>query len=187
MVSWEADQDGIRIIRRRRIMLLRWQEISRAGLVSFSPPNLPPDFPAQAMPGLNRVFDLNQRLAGQYAQLVLARGKSVFRAVRVPIPADQPAAAALVDEVCLHLAGRWIGRVPMEKQRQALGLSNPWWYYPVLIAGLAVFGLIVLLAAGAFEALATGSLADVPLIAWLALLGWLVIVGAILFLYRRWA
>jgi hypothetical protein len=45
----------------------------------------------------------------------------------------------------------------------------------------------VLLAAGAFEALATGSLADVPLIAWLALLGWLVIVGAILFLYRRWA
>lgn len=185
-VTWESGADGLLITRTRRVVRLRWQEISRAGLVSFDRPNPPPDFPAQTLPGLGGLFTLNTRLAGEYRQLVLARGKSAFSAVRVPIPTAEPQAAALVEEVRRHLGGRWAGELPMARHSQALGMGNPWWYYPLLFLGLTVFGLAILLAAGAFPAIASGSVADVPLLAWLALLVWLLMTGVILFLYRKW-
>jgi hypothetical protein len=185
-IAWESSPDGLVITRKRGPVRLRWQEISRAGLVSFDRPEVPSDSAAQAVPGLDRVFRLNTRLAGEYRGLVMARGPSTFSAVRVPIPTGEPEAVALVEEVRRHLGDRWAGELPMARHGQALGMGNPWWYYPLLILGLAVFGLVILLAAGAFQALATGSVADVPPPAWFALLAWLVITGVILFLYRKW-
>ena len=185
-VTWESSPDGLLITRSRGPVRLRWQEISRAGLVSFDRPHTPPDFPAQTLPGLGQLFNLNTRLASEYRGLVLARGASTFSAVRVPIPMDEPEAVALVEEVRRHLGERWAGELPLARHGRALGMGNPWWYYPLLILGLAVFGLVILLAAGAFPALAAGSIAEVPPLAWVALLGWLVMTSVILFLYRKW-
>lgn len=186
IVTWESDADGLLIIRKRGPLRLRWQEISRAGLVSFDRPHPPPDFPAQTLPGLGQLFTLNARLANEYRQLVLARGPSAFSAVRVPIPTGEPEAAALVEEVRHRLADRWAGELPMAHHSRAMGMGNPWWYYPLLLAGLAVFGLAIVLAAGAFPAITGGSLAEVPPLAWLALLAWLLITGMLIYLYRKW-
>lgn len=185
-VTWESSAEGLVITRKRGPVRLRWQEISRAGLVSFDRPNAPPNSATQTVPGLDRLFNLNTRLAGEYRGLVLARGTSTFSAVRVPIPTGEPQAIALIEEVRRHLGERWAGELSMARHSRALGMGNPWWYYPLLFLGLALFGLVILLAAGAFQALASGSVADVPPLAWLALLAWLVMTGLILFLYRKW-
>ncbi|HBY93768.1 MAG TPA: hypothetical protein DEP84_07320 [Chloroflexi bacterium] len=184
-VRWEVDEDGLWITHSRRVRQVHWQEITRAGLVRLSDPNVPDNFPTQILPGLGTLFDLNRSLAEDYQQLVLARGRSPFRAYRVPIPIAKASALALVEEVRKRVGERWVGEISMAGHTRALGLSNPWWFYPIFVMSFLGVGLLVLLAGGAYTALTTGSLADVPLVAWLALVLWLVLVGLLFFLLRR--
>jgi hypothetical protein len=184
-VSWEADSNGLQLGFRRRTKQIPWQEITAAGLVRFSDPEVPPDLPTGVLPGLGKLVDLDRRLAREQRQLALARGRSTFRAVRVPIPAGDPEATALVEAVRSKLGDRWIGEVSIQDQQAALGLSSPWWFYLLFGFGFVAFGLMILLAMGAFAALTGGQWAGVPPVAWLALLFWLLLAGGILFLYRR--
>jgi hypothetical protein len=184
-VDWEADTQGLTIRFRNRTRQLRWREITAAGLVHFPGPDVPTDMPTRILPGLGRLVDLDRRLAREQRQLVLARGRSTFRAVRIPIPLDEPEAAALVQAVRRHLADQWAGEMSLEEHQRALGLSTPWWFYPLFAVGFVAFGLIILLAIGAFQSLTSGDLAGVPVLAWIALAFWAVLVGGILFVYRR--
>lgn len=59
------------------------------------------------------------------------------------------------------------------------------WFYPLFGLGFVAFGLTILLAIGAFEALSGGQVAGVPPLAWVALLFWVVLASGILLLYRR--
>jgi hypothetical protein len=184
-VSWEADAQGLKVTFRNRTRQLRWPEITAAGLVHFSELDASAGMPTQILPGLGKLFALNRWLAREQRQLVLARGRSTFRAVRIPIPVEEPKAMALVEQVRQAVGDRWIGEVSIQDHQSALGLSTPWWFYPLFGLGMAVFGLTIVLAIGAFQALSDGQVAGVPPLAWVALLFWVVLVGGILLLYRR--
>lgn len=184
-VGWEADAQGLRIDFRGRTRQIPWAEINAAGLVRFSSPNVPAGMPLSILPGLGKLVELDRQEAQALRQLVLARGRSPFRAVRVPIPTGEPEAMALAEAVQQSLGERWIGGVAMEDHQAALGLSTPWWFCLVFGLGMVAFGLTILLAIGAFGALSSGQGAGVPPLAWLALLFWLLLAGGILFLYRR--
>jgi hypothetical protein len=184
-VCWEADADGLTIRVRNRSRKLRWREVTAAGLVQLPGAAVPADMPTSILPGLGKLVDLDRRLAREQRQLVLARGGSTFRAVRIPIPLDEPEAKALVEMVRGHVGDRWIGELPMAEHQRALGLSIPWWFYPLFAVGFVAFGLTILLAIGAFQALSTGDVAGVPPLAWLALVFWGVLAGGILFVYRN--
>jgi len=184
-VSWEADAQGLKVTFRQRTRQLRWLEITAAGLVHFSEPDSSTGMPTQILPGLGKLFALDRWLAREQRQLVLARGRSTFRALRIPIPVQEPAAMALVEQVRQTLGEKWIGEVSMQDHQSALGLSTPWWFYPLFGLGMAAFGLTILLAIGAFQALSSGQVAEVPPLAWVALLFWVALAGGILLLYRR--
>jgi hypothetical protein len=66
-----------------------------------------------------------------------------------------------------------------------MGLTTPWWFYLLFAVGFVAFGLTLLLAMGTFDALSSGQVVGVPLLAWLALLFWVVLAAVILWLYRR--
>jgi hypothetical protein len=185
-VSWAADDQKLCITFKKRTEQLRWDEITSAGLVHFASPDIDPDLPTDILPGLGKLFSLNRSIAKGQHQLVLARGKSVFRAFRVPIPIDQSVSAALVETVQQKLGTRWIGEMPITEHQKALGLRTPWWFYPIFVVGFVAFGYLILFAIGAFSALTSGQFVEVPWIAWLALLVWVILIGWILFQYRRW-
>lgn len=184
-VAWEMDDQELRVAHRRRTRRLRWAEVTAAGLVYFSDPDVPADMPLDLLPGLGKLVDLNRQQAYELHQLVLARDRSPFRALRIPIPAGEPRAMALVGAVQAEVGDRWIGEIAMEDHQAALDLSTPWWFYPLFGLGFVAFGLTILAAIGAFQALSSGQLAGVPPLAWLALLFWVILAGGILFLYRR--
>jgi len=184
-VRWEADSQGVKITFRRSTRQIGWAEVSAAGLVSFSEAGTPAGMPTDILPGLGKLFELNRWQARELRQLVLARGRSSFRTLRIPIPVSEPRAALLVEELRSYLPGRWVGEVSMEEHIQALGLATPWWLYPLFVAGFIGSGLAILLAVGAFQALEDGGLAAVPVLAWGALLFWLILVGGIYLFYRR--
>jgi hypothetical protein len=184
-VAWEADAQGLKITFRKRTRQLRWADITAAGLVQFSDANPSPNMPTDILPGLEKLFDLNRWLAREQRQLVLARGRSSFRAVRIPIPVQRPEARVLVEQVRQRLNEKWIGEVPIQDHQSAMGLTTPWWFYLLFAVGFVAFGLTLLLAMGTFDALSSGQVVGVPLLAWLALLFWVVLAAVILWLYRR--
>ncbi|MEJ2208387.1 MAG: hypothetical protein P8129_05045 [Anaerolineae bacterium] len=184
-VGWEMSDRDLTVSVRRRTRRLGWTEVTAAGLVHLPDPDVPAGMPLNLLPGLGKLVDLNRREAQELRQLVLARGPSSFRALRIPIPVDEPGAMALVTAVQTKLGDRWIGEVAMEDHQAALGLSTPWWFYPLFGLGFVAFGLTILLAIGAFESLSSGQVTGVPPLAWVALLLWVILVGGILFLYRR--
>ncbi len=157
-------------------MKASWLEISCAGLVGYPNVRMPENFPYEILPGFRRLVETRDNLARNYLQLVLARGKSPFRAIRVPIPKENPDAKLLVDEVQRNLGERWLGDLPWNQYMKPLGLRNPWWFLPVFIAGFIVVGFLLLLAMGAYEGILSGRFYQVPFIAWIALILWIVLV-----------
>jgi hypothetical protein len=184
-VAWETGAEGLKVTFRNRTRQLRWSDITAAGLVHFSEPDAPAGMPTAILPGLGKLFGLNRWLAREQRQLVLARGRSVFHTVRIPIPVQEPEAMALVEQVRQNLGDKWIGEVSIQEHQPALGLSTPWWFYLLFGLGFVAFGLTILFAIGAFEALSSGQVSDVPPVAWVALLFWVVLAGGILLLYRK--
>lgn len=184
-IGWEADATGLKITFRNRTRQVRWADITAAGLIQFPGPSVPDGMLTSILPGLGRLINIDQKVAREQRQLVLARGRSTFQAMRIPVPVQDPEAMAMVEEVRRNLGDRWVGDLSLEDQQSALGLSTPWWFYLLFGIGFVAFGLTILLAIGAFGALSSGQVGGVPPIAWLALLFWLLLVGGILFLYRR--
>jgi hypothetical protein len=184
-VGWEADATGLQIAFHNRTRHLQWTEVTAAALVHFSSPDASAGIPTNMLPGLGNLFALNRWLAREQGQLVLARGRSTFRAMRIPIPLEEPGAMALVRETQRYLDQRWIGELPFADHQVAMGMSTPWWFYLLFGLGFVTFGLTILLAIGAFQGLTSGDLAGVPAVAWIALLFWVILVGSVLFIYRR--
>lgn len=171
-VQWKTDGESITIVYGKQRMKAVWSEITRAGLVGYPRQKMPENFPYEILPGLRRLTEIRDNLAKSYLQLVLARGGSPFKAFRVPIPKEDPDAKLLLDEVQRNLGDRWLGELPWNRYTQALGLRNPWWFYPAFVIGFVFFGLILLMAMGAYGGIMSGRLDQVPLIAWIALLLW---------------
>jgi hypothetical protein len=187
-ITWESDSEGLQVRLKQRRHRILWKEITRAGLVKFSESGTPEGMQADILPGLDRLFDLNKITSENLHQLVLARGKAQSRALRIPIPTGDPNAQALVEKVEQQVGARWVGEVSMAGHMKALGIGVPWWFYPLFVVGFILFGYMIILAIGAFAGLESFSLseiADVPMIAWIALGIWLVIIGYIFLVYRR--
>ena len=159
-----------------------WSEITRAGIVEYPNQRMPENFPYAILPGLRRLIGIRDSLAEDYVQLVLARGRSPFKALRVPLPKENPDARLLVEEVKRNLGERWIGELPLEQHMKALGLRYQWWFHPAFAVGFIFFGFMLFLAMGAYGAVTSGRLDQVPLIAWIALLLW---VGVVLWILAR--
>ena len=83
---------------------------------------MPENFPQSILPGLRRLTKIRDRLAEDYVQLILARGRSSFKAIRVPLPKENPDARLLVQEVQRNLEERWVEELPIEQHMKALGL-----------------------------------------------------------------
>jgi hypothetical protein len=175
----------LQVTLRKRTKHLPWDEITRAGLVHFADPDIDPSMPTEILPGLGKLISINRAIAARQRQLVLARGSSMRRVFRIPIPVDDPGAASLVETVQQRLGERWVGEMSIADHGKVLGVRNPWWFYPLLVVGLVAFGYMVLFAIGAFDALISAELTEVPAVAWLALVAWLLLFGWIWLHYRR--
>ena len=185
-IRWEAEEDGLRVEIGRWRRRLRWTEITQAALTRSPGPQVPANFPKQVLPGLGSLFALQSRLSAETRQLVLARGPGAHRVIRVLIPDGDPEADRLVDVVRAHLGGdRWLGDVPFERHQEALGLRNPWWYFPVGFLGCLALGAMILLAMIGFAAILSGRIGEAPPVAWIALALWVLLVAWLLWIYRR--
>lgn len=166
---------------------LRWTDITGAALTRSPGPQVPANFPKQVLPGLGSLFALQSRLSAETRQLVLARGPGAHRVIRVLIRDGDPEAARLVDVVRAHLGGdRWLGEVPFERHQEALGLRNPWWYFPAGFLGCLALGVMILLAMIGFAAILSGRIGEAPPAAWIALAIWVLLVAWLFWIYRRW-
>jgi hypothetical protein len=83
------------------------------------------NFPKTVLPGLPKLLRINQTLT-EFPHLLLARGPSTNRVVRVLLPPGAPAADTLLEHVRLRLGVRWAGEVPFEDHEKLLGLRQPW-------------------------------------------------------------
>lgn len=133
--AWSADGDGLEVRVGRRTRRIAWTEATTAALVRF--PAAGAGLPVGVLPGLGHLRALNRRQAVAYAQLVLARGLSSSRAVRVTVPLDGASAGLLVGAVRDAMGSRWRGEVPFEAHMAVLGLRRPWWTLPALLLFLA--------------------------------------------------
>lgn len=184
-VRWEAEEDGLRLAIGRWRKRLRWTDITGAALTRSPGPQVPGNFPKQVLPGLGSLMSIQKRLSAETRQLVLARGAGTHRVIRVLIAEGDPEAARLVDVVRAHLGDRWLDEIPFDRHQEALGLRNPWWYFPVGLLGCLGFGYMILLAMMGVAAVLQGRAGDAPLIVWIALALWVLLVVWLLWVYRR--
>ena len=184
-VRWQEEEDGLRVEIGRWRKHLRWTDITRAALTRSPGPRLPVNFPTRILPGLGSLISLQQRVSAETRQLILARGPGTHRVVRILIPDDDPEDARLVDVVRAHLGDRWLDEIPFERHQEALGLRNPWWYFPVGLLGCLGLGYMILLAMMGAAAALYGRAGEAPLIVWLALALWILLVVWLLWIYRR--
>jgi hypothetical protein len=188
---WHTDEEGVEFEIRGRRQVARWEEITGAALVRTSNAEKESGVPTEVMeeigqglPGLGRLMGVNVHMAENYRQLVLARGRSARRAIRMPVPVDDPGAHELVQRIEQRLGDRWKLETDMANHYQALGIHRPWWTIPVSILFIVGLGYIVAFACAGFSALSEGNL-DLPPLIWIGMATWLIIVGGIVFLYRR--
>jgi hypothetical protein len=184
-VRWQEEEDGLRVKIGRWRKGLRWTEITRAALTRSPGPQVPSNFPKQVLPGLGSLFALQKRLSAETRQLILARGPGTHRVIRILIPDGDPEGARLVDVVRAHLGDRWLEEIPFERHQEALGLRNPWWYFPVGLIGCLGLGYMILLAMMGVAAVLYGRAGEAPLIVWMALALWILLVVWLLSIYRR--
>lgn len=175
--AWSADGDGLEVRVGRRTRRIAWTEATTAALVRF--PAAGAGLPVGVLPGLGHLRALNRRQAVAYAQLVLARGPSSSRAVRVTVPLDGAGAGLLVGAVRDAMGSRWRGEVPFEAHMAVLGLRRPWWTLPALLLVLAAIGSVALLAMLTGAAVAGGRWGEVPPAAWAGLALWFGLLGAL--------
>lgn len=184
-IRWQVAEDGLRIAIGRWRKRLRWPDVTRAALTRSPGPQVPANFPKQVLPGLGSLLALQSRLSAETRQLVLARGAGTHRVIRILIRDDDPEAARLVDVVRACLGDRWLGEVPFESHQQALGLRNPWWYFPVGLLGCLALGAMILMSMIGLVAILSGRIREAPPVVWIALALWILLVASLLWIYRR--
>ncbi len=175
--AWSADETGLEVRIGGRVRRTAWSEATAAALVRFS--LVGAEVPTGIVPGFGLLLALNRREAGMYGQLVVARGPSSSRAVRVTVPLDGAGAALLVGAVRDAMGSRWRGEIPFAAHMAALGLRRPRWTLPALLVALAAVGSVMLLAMIAGAAVAGGRWAEVPPAAWAGLALWLGLIGVL--------
>jgi hypothetical protein len=174
----DVDGAGMRLVNRRPRRRIPWSEVTGGGAAPLAPASRT-GLPTSILPGLGWLTSLQTELSGSVSQLVIARGRSSFLALRLPIFDDDPGARALQAEIAGRLGERWIGRkqAPRDLAR-ALGLRTPVWLAVLSILFVLILVATVLLAAVGVSAILTGRFREmppwayVPLLAWLALIAW---------------
>lgn len=190
-LTWQSDQIGFEVTFPGRTARGQWDEITAAGLVESAMPMARAGVPAPVLggmgkylPGLGQLTRINEHLAENYRTLVLARGPDQARAIRIPLPLDDEEAAHLVRETYQCLADRWVGDIEIGDSYQRLGLRQPWWTIPFSILFFVALGLTMSLTCVGVTAISEGSF-NLPLVVWIGMAVWLILIGSIIYLYRR--
>ena len=101
---------------------------------------------------------------------------------RIPLADEE--AAELAREVHQRLADRWIGAIEIGDSYRRLGLRRPWWTIPVSILFFLALGVTISLTCVGMTAIFDGSF-NLPPVVWIGMALWFILIGCILFLYRR--
>jgi len=192
-VRWQVDDVGPEVATgSKKPGRIAWDSITAAGLVQMQVAASQRDVPGkvldglgEGLPGLDRLLHINDSMAEEYRQLVLARGAAFSRAVRILIQIGDAEAMALVDEVRMRLGSRWKGDLSVSKSHhKELGMRLPWWTAPASVMFMVGLGYTVLFACAGFSALQEGTF-DLPPVIWIGMAVWLALMGLIAFAYRR--
>jgi hypothetical protein len=115
-----------------------------------------------------------------YAQLE----RSHFQAALLAASGARSRLRVWWSQPCQRLADRWIGDIEIGDSHRRLGLRRPWWTIPVSILFFVVLGLTLSLTCVGMTAIFEGSF-DLPLAVWIGMAVWFILIGSIIFLYRR--
>ena len=169
-VSWQVDNQTLIISALDDTHNVKWKDITRAGLVGFPETGSLPEIIIDTFPGTDETLDLLNQIRENYTQLVIARGWSSARVIRIPLPLDDSSAAQLVNTLTSRLDDRWIGEVPVEQHEDELGLGLPRWYLAMILPGFVVIAYLLLQVVSAVGALLIGEVYQVPGLVWLMLI-----------------
>ena len=190
-LTWESGDTCFEFAFSGRTTRGLWSDITAAGLVETAMPMARAGVPAPVLsgigkylPGLGQLTQINEHLAENYRTLALARGPAHQRAIRIPLPLADDKAARLAQEIHERLADRWVGDIEIGDSYQRLGIRQPWWTIPVSILFLIALGLTVAMTCMGFTAIFDGSF-DLPPAIWAGMALWLILIGSIVYLYRR--
>lgn len=136
------------------------------------------------LPGLGQLTRINEHLAEHYRTLALARGPNHARAIRIPLPLADEEAAELARVVHQRLVDRWVGDIEIGDSYRRLGLRRPRWTIPVSILFFLALGVTISLTCVGMTAIFDGSF-NLPPVVWIGMALWSVLIGSIIYLYRR--
>ena len=169
-VSWQDDGDELKVEFRNHRYTLKWSQITRAGSVELPESGTLPELLVDALPGTDEALDLFDQMQAEYRQLVIARGWSESRLIRLPFPTGDPEANRLLEWIKSHIGERWVGELDFQDHQEALGLGMPKWYLAMILLGFVVIAFLVLQVISAIGALAAGEVYQVPGLVWLMLI-----------------
>jgi hypothetical protein len=169
-VSWQDNGDELKFEFRNHRYKLKWNQITRAGSVELPESGTLPELLVDALPGTGEVLDLFDQMQADHRQLIIARGWSESRLIRLPLPTGNPEAEHLVEQIKSHISERWVGEVEFKDHQEALGLGMPKWYLAMILLGFVVIAFLVLQVISAIGALAAGEVYRVPGLVWLMLI-----------------
>ena len=169
-----------------------WEGITAAGLARVQGPALTPS--GDPLPGMGRLSAAARGLTQRNRLLLIGRSRTRGRprALTVPLPAEDPNALLLVEELRNRLGSRWLGEDRDQRElKRELGAAYPLWYWPVGVA--FVLGVVaVMLPAMAAWAFLAGTdpqgrkeLTDAHWSMFAGLAAWLGLCALLFFVARR--
>lgn len=143
---WEADTDGITFTHKNSRKRVKWKDVTYAGIVKvYSEEKVDKVAESKALAKETGFKEQLLELIKTYRQLVFARGKSSFKAVRFQIPINDPATELLLGEIKQRLQNRWIGEVMKNDYGKAFDIRLPLWAYPVYALPIFIIGGLLIL------------------------------------------
>ena len=136
-----------------------WDSITAAGLARVRASTLAAGDPgaSQSLPGMGRLSAAALGLAHRNRLLLIgrSRGRGRPRAVTFPLPAEDPSARLLLEELKRRLGSRWLGEDRDQRElKRELGAAYPLWYWPAGVAFVLAVVAVTLPAMGAWALLA---------------------------------
>lgn len=180
--AWRCTEDGLERVRKGEAEHLPWSSFTAGGLLVPESLALPAGLPRGFLPGLGLLLDSAEDLARAQRTLVLSRGTSPLKAVRVQLAPGDEVSPALARQ---RLGDRWVGELTRRTQSKSLGWTYPLWFILAVLAGFVVFAWAILLAAGAVWSLSHGEIKEVPLVAWVCLALWAGLLGWVVWSRKR--
>lgn len=169
-VSWQDNGDELKVEFRNHRYKLKWIQITRVGSVELPESGTLTEMLVDALPGTDEVLDLLNQMQADHRQLLIARGWSESRLIRLPLPTGDPEAERLVERIKSNIGERWVGEVDFQDHQEALGLGMPKWYLAMILLGFVIIAFLVLQVISAIGALAAGEVYQVPGLVWLMLI-----------------